>query len=148
MTTLIPQFNRYSLIKKKFYETVLRSPVCCKITLATYNQNAQGYDAVVGNTTRTETSVTLPCLYTRTFDDRTRSKYGLTNNVSGMVYVSPDQLVQAFGTYRLPDNQVTIELTGEKFYCAKIVYNGEISNYNDSCVSVEFRLKDIINAGE
>ena len=140
------------MAKNKFHESVKRSPVCCSITVETATENS-GYDAIVGNSNRVKVTKSVQCLYTRNFDSYERTKYGLSENVSGIVYISPKLFKDAFEITELTPEwakvngkKFTINLMGETFLCEKIVLTGYIPTYKDS-IAVEIRLKDDINAG-
>jgi hypothetical protein len=150
--TLIPSKSRFDLAKNKFHESVKRSPICCSVTIESATENI-GYDAIVGNTPRNKVSKSVQCLYTRNFDSYQRTKYGLSENVSGVIYLSPKLFRDAFQLtdltpewVKLNGKKVSVELMGETFMCEKVVLSGYIPTYKD-CVAVEIRLKDDINAG-
>jgi len=143
--TNIPTEQRFRLMSDVFLNTVKRSPVCCSLTVTSFDESATGYDAIVGNSARTTVTKSFPCLYTRAFDNHIRTKYGLTDLTSCIIHLPPKFLVDAFGTYKLDARRVRFEIINQFYVCERVVFNGEMPHYN-SCVSVEFRLMDDVKA--
>jgi hypothetical protein len=105
------------------------------------------YEKLVGNSPRSVAkSATLRCLDTRELDDFTRSNFGLTEDVTGIIYLSPTHLIQQFGDWKLDARKLRLTLLDETYYCKRVKYIGHIPKFN-ACLAVEIRLVDTIHGG-
>lgn len=74
-----------------------------------------------------ETTYELPCLYQRNISDKERSKYGISNDVSARIYVSPLSLEKVTGykiftpEIRKVKGRIQCEIFDEKFMVDQII---------------------------
>lgn len=102
------------------------------------------FEAFVGDSTRSSKMYEFNALYEAEISDRMREKYGLPQEVNGIVYLSPKQLMQKLGYYRLDWNKTKVHFRGRVQVISKIVYLEELY---DSCVAVQIFVKDALKGG-
>lgn len=143
----IPDSTRFAKFLNVFDENVRKSPVLATLTITEAQVSNNPFDAIVGDSPRVTRVITgVPILYSRTFDSHARTKYGLSDEVSGVAYTSPQVLKEFVGTERLTAQSLTISLLGETYLCERIVYQGDIPQYG-TYYYAEIRLKDIKKGG-
>lgn len=83
-------------------------------------------------------SVTIPVLFTKQPDPEERGRPGLGNTFSGVIYVSPLQLIENFGEYKIDAEKYSINLAGHDYVVDWLDW---LEEAYDTCVAVEIKLK-------
>lgn len=121
--------------------------MCCTLRLEQAATVATEYDSFVGNSVRSvEKEVSMRCLYNRQLSEWAREKFGLTEDVSGTLYLSPILLFQEFGDWRIEGRKLLVTLIEETYRVQRVQYIGHIPKFN-TCLAVEIRLTDSIRGG-
>jgi hypothetical protein len=131
--------SRFYRLRNSFLRAVNASPAVVMVS-PIQESSTIPYSVITG----TEERNLLPyrrvnAFYTREFDEKKRTKYGLSAETSCVVYFPPDNLVQAFG---VPYDQIRIEhvaVFGIVYAVTKVVYLGAFYN---NCMVVEVQLRD------
>lgn len=141
MTVILTQ-SRHDNFVEVFHRNVINSPKTVTLRLLELDEeNTTGSFEDFTGTTEPATSkeVSFPCLYKKNkleFDD---SFIGFNNIVDGRIYLSPKQLTNAFGTFRLDARQVNFILDGVEYNCVKVSFLEELFSMP---IGVEFTIKD------
>jgi hypothetical protein len=101
-------------------------------------------DMFVGDSKRDSVEYTFNALYEKDISTRTREKYGITNLVNGIVYLSPLQVAPKLGTYRVDKDKTVIHFNGAIQVIDKIDYLEEMYG---SCIAIQIFLKDATKGG-
>jgi hypothetical protein len=144
---MIPDMARFLKYLSVYDENVRKSPITATLTITEAQVSSNPLDAIVGDSPRTTRVFTdVPVLFSRTFDSHARTKYGLSDEVSGIIYTSPQILKEFLGVERIAAQSLTINLLGENYLCERVVYQGDIPLYG-TYYYAEMRLKDIKKGG-
>jgi hypothetical protein len=138
--------SKFHEVQRGFFNTVRQSPTCCEIKETTVSATSLSYSEFVGESDRTVKAYSIKCLFHRIVNNHDRDKFGLSKDVSAIIYTSPTILSAAMGKWQLDDTKIRVTLLGREYLVSAIFYSGHIEEYN-SCISVELRLKDVIHAG-
>jgi hypothetical protein len=127
-----------------FYQTVSKSPTSCtlRINEVVYSDD---YSDFIGDSPRKKIDFKVKCLFTRNITPAQRDKYGLSELVTALVYISPKSLEQEFGTWKINRLKTTVIFYEEEFVIEGILYQGEIY---DNCVSIVLQLKTADRGGD
>lgn len=131
--------SRFYRLRNTFLRAVNAAPAV--VMISPVAESATIPYSVATNTEERELSSlrNVNAYYTRDFDERKRTKYGLSAETSCVVYIPPDNLVQAFG---VPYDQIRMEhitVFGIVYAVTKIAYLGAFYN---NCMVVEVQLRD------
>jgi len=140
------QFLNYQNI---FYQKLLRTPHSVSLEVVTVHhehpEEEFSFERFVGDSKReTKLYDNIQALYEKEVPNRTREKYGLSYEVSGVVYLSPKQIEPIFSTYVIPLNTTKIHFNGRVQVIDKIIYLEEMYG---SCVGIQIFVKDVIRGG-
>jgi len=146
MSTLTQgQFTNYQNI---FYRYAIASPMTISLGIQTPTPSTGNFleDFAGANNSDTDgyptTWYDFPALYQRDLDTFSRERYGLVENQSGVIYLSPIQIQDVFGSFNALDERlVVIKLDGHIFMLDKLEYMEPLFG---SCVAIEFTLKDAV----
>lgn len=142
--------NRFLQYQNMFYKKLLSTPYKIQLEVVTIQKveptEEFSMDAFVGDSPRASKFYTFRSLYEKEISNRTREKYGLPQEVNGVVYLSPKQLIPKFGDYHLDWNRTKIHFEGRTQVIDKIVYLEEFKEYG-SCVGVQIFVKDDLKGG-
>ena len=133
----IDKFNNY---RQVFYEKVIKSPVNVELFSVTATTSSSIKD-FLGANTENLTSKIFPCLFEYNKDVAERDKFGLSDTGSASVYLSPLQLIPAYGDYKFDLRNIKIKLLDHLYIVEKIDY---LHNIFNSCIAVEFVCKEDI----
>jgi hypothetical protein len=136
----------FGKIQREFYLNVISSPICCKLTIESSVKVALSYESFIGESVRESISYDIRCLYNRTLDNHTRQKFGLSEDVSSTLYLSPILLQEIVGNWELDARKLSVNLLGEEYLVQRVQKIGYIPHFN-ACLAVELRLIDNIKAG-
>lgn len=97
--------SRFAQLQGIFYRKVTS---CCnpsEVTLKFIKVNSTGrYTDFTGDSDReAEQSYTLKCFYMRALNDKQRENVGVTQEVTDIVYISPIELEQKYGSKVFPE---------------------------------------------
>lgn len=118
-----------------FLKKVTDSPFMFNlIVISVTSSDANSIEAFTGSQGRTALTYTLPCLYEYTMDEDGRESVGLTSSEFASIFISPTQLEEVVGTYKLDKSKIKFSLNGDEYITTKVTYLLEVYN---SCVSVQ-----------
>lgn len=146
---LVPK-NKFLQYQNIFYKKLLRTPYKIQLEVVTIQKvdhiEEFSMEAFVGDSPRESKFYDFRALYEKEISNRTREKYGLPQEVNGVVYLSPKQLTPKFGDYHLDWNRTKIHFEGRTQVIDKIVYLEEFKEYG-SCIGVQIFVKDDLKGG-
>lgn len=132
-------------VQAQFHRIVQSSPLCANLVIVESTPEAGSYDTLMGNSTRSITKeVPLKVLFNRNVDDNTRTKFGLSEDVSGVLYVSPIDLIIATGSWKLDGRKLKVQFLEETYLVKRVHYISNVPKFS-SCLAVEIRLYDDIH---
>ena len=132
------RFLRY---QDTFYRTVAQCDKTIEIGIESVSPTGDFLEGFVGAGTRTITWHTFPALYQTDIDSYSRDRFGLSSTESGLIYLSPKQLIPVFGTYRIDRLATHVRKSDHEFILDKVNY---LEPLYESCVAIELTLKDIV----
>lgn len=135
------QFKHYQAL---FHSKVIACPYTVVVNVLTVTDVPGSLASFVGTQATTDNKKTLPCLYEKIVNPRQREKYGLPDTVDGVIFLSPQQLIEAFGTFQLDKNKTQLEFEFRKQVIDNIVY---LESMYNSCISVQLNIKDALKEG-
>lgn len=132
--------QKFVQYRERFLLEIQKSPVLLEIGRATVSSIGPFTD-FTGDSARTETKHSFKCLYERTVNEFQRQKYGIEMEIKAVVFLSPQHLIDAYGTFRLGDflEQLKVYLYEEDYQVSQVVY---LEPLYDSCIAVRLDLKD------
>jgi hypothetical protein len=93
--------------------------------------------------------IELKCLYDKTISDRDRDKYGIGEDITARVYISPLELKVKTNEYRFApaimaaSAAILVNFQGEQFEVAQIIeLEKQIYDGEELSLAIELRLKD------
>lgn len=131
--------NKFFKHKNVYNTTVLRSPVTCTLVVTSIKVEQGAYETFTGDSERNEDSYELNCIYKRDFDQMQRMKFGYEADVSGVVYLSPDQVLEKLGTVSLDETKLRVSLQGFTYGVVRVINHGQIYG---SIFAIEIRLSN------
>lgn len=133
-----------------FYRKLLNTPYRIRFEVVTVQETEPtkefSMDAFVGDSPRTSKFYEFRAFYEKEIPNRTREKYGLPQEVNGVVYLSPKQLIPIFGDYHLDWNRTKVHFEGRVQVIDKIIYLEEFREYG-TCIGVQLFVKDDLKGG-
>lgn len=142
--------GKFLQYQNMFYKKLLRTPYKIQLEVVAVQKveptEEFSMDAFVGDSPRTSKFYEFRALYETEISNRTREKYGLPQEVNGVVYLSPKQLIPKFGDYHLDWNRTKVHFEGRTQVIDKIVYLEEFVEYG-SCIGVQLFVKDDLKGG-
>lgn len=124
--------------REAFYRKVNASPYSATLLLTTVEVAATALDAFVRSSPRTVREVVLPALYVKNVSSAERTKYGMSDNVTGMLYLSPNHLIQATGTFRVNQRTTQVKFFAHLENVESVSYDEDLF---DTCVAVVLGLR-------
>ena len=95
-----------------------------------------------GSNPRGETSWTyFNCLFENSAESFTFENSGVSATFDGIIYLSPEQLIPIYGTFRIDKLVTLVRLNNVVFQMESIRYLEELY---DDCIAVELKLTDAI----
>lgn len=146
---MIPELSHIKFLKyrDRFHSSVQKSPVSCIITLSVVQnpdditEDVKSFSDFTGDSTRVETTYTFKCLYQREISPVTRTKFGLNEDVSGLVYLSAKDVEDKIGRWKLDYREVAkLTLYETDYAVSSLMFKEPMF---DSCVALEFRVKNL-----
>lgn len=136
----VTKITQARLIKYRdtFQREVSKQDISVELTLTTTTTDGAFTD-FTGDSTRNPNTYLVPCLYKRQFSTHERTKYGLSDDVTGVIYMAPKDLEKIVGKWRFSKQEVKVNLHDIDYLVESVVYNAP---HFDTCISVEMRLKD------
>lgn len=136
--------------QEMFYKKLLRTPYTIQLEVVTVQvakpTDEFSMEAFVGDSPRTSKFYEFRALYEKEIPNRVREKYGIPQEVNGIVYLSPKQLTPKLGDYHLDWNRIKVHFEGRTQVIDKVVYLEEFKEYG-SCVGVQLFVKDDLKGG-
>lgn len=134
--------TRFLRYQELFRLSVQKAPISIDL-LITSMTTVGGFTDFTGDSARSEKTYRVKALYRRDFSTNDRIKYGIPDEVSGIVYVAPRELIDTMGTFKLNRFKTKVRLHDIVYVVENVIYKAPFYN---SCISVEIRLKDITKA--
>lgn len=130
-----------------FYNKICNTPYKIQLEVTTISDTDRGFiESFVGDSERSTTLTEFRALYEKDISSKTREKYGISQEVNGIVYLSPKQLVPIYGDYHLDWKRVNVKFAGRTQVIEKVVYLEEFKEYG-TCIGVQIFVKDLIKGG-
>lgn len=130
--------TRLAHFREVFFRKVSASPYSATLLFTTVGVAASALDAFVGSSPRTVTEISLPALYVKNVSPTERTKYGLSDNVTGILYLSPNHLLQLRGTFRVDHRMVQVNFFDHLDNVESVSYDEDLF---DTCVAVVLGLR-------
>lgn len=137
-------FRRYQEV---FYRKLLSVPFKIQLEIITVSKDPTEDFSItnfVGNNNRYSTFHEFNALYEREIPPRTREKYGIPEEVNGVVYLSPLQLTPIFGTHLISMYKTKVHFAGRVQVIQKIEY---LEPLYDSCIGIQLFIQDSLKGG-
>ena len=101
----MPSIQKFKRLQKLFFDKVTRGTNLSTINLDFIEvEHTTSFAKFTGDGNRSvSTTVILKCFYMRNISDKQREKFGVNQDVTAIVYVSPLELEKKFGSITLPD---------------------------------------------
>lgn len=131
-------------MQEELYLTFNNSPLVCTLHIASIDAGATSFQRFVGESSRTYTDYPIKCLWDRNFSPYQREKYGISEDVTGAVYLSPKMVKKKLGYWKLDKLKTKISFNGENFIVDELNFLGEMYN---SCIAIELRLVSDVKGG-
>ena len=142
--------TKFLQYQNMFYKKLLKTPYKIQLEIIIVQKieptGEFSIEAFVGDSPRKSEFYEFRALYEKEISNRIREKYGLPQEVNGVVYLSPRQLVPKFGDYHLDWNKTKVHFEGRTQVIDKIVYLEEFKEYG-SCVGIQIFVKDDLKGG-
>lgn len=132
--------QKFTGYQRRFYGKVTKSPMVVELKIVTSIIPEDEYEAFTGDSDRITTSYKVPCLYKREIKDEDRSKYGWSQDVDGVLYFSPIDLVRIVGTFKIDTEKTTIIFADKEH---KIEQREYLEPYYDSCVGLRIAVSNL-----
>lgn len=115
-----------------------------KVTLIDNVLDAPDSDlsAFTGDREVTQKTYEFTALYNREIQIRERQKYGLTDEVNGIIFLSPLELIPKRGSFQVDTKLTKIFFAGKEQIIERVDYLEPLYN---SCIAVQIFVKDTIN---
>lgn len=140
--------SAFKVYQKNFHNKIMSTPHTLTMEIfsvvETPTDGEFDLDMFVGDSKRDSVEYTFNALYEKDISTRTREKYGITNLVNGIVYLSPLQVAPKLGTYRVDKDKTVIHFNGAIQVIDKIDYLEEMYG---SCIAIQIFLKDATKGG-
>lgn len=133
--------HRFHKMRNSFAREVAKSPAVCQLQITDVTQTT-AFDAFTGDSDREIFTYDIKCLYEREFSKNTREKYGLSEKVTGIVYLAPEALQTATGTETLDKRTLKIMLAGILYGVDTVINKAP---FYGTCVAIEIRLTDPVH---
>lgn len=112
---------KFKKLQKLFFKQVTSSCNPTTVTLKFIKLTSTGdYTDFTGDSGReVDKEVVLSCFYTRSLSNKQRDKFGVSEDVTTILYISPIELKNKFGSDTLPEyvrrsySQIAIEFLGK-----------------------------------
>ena len=131
--------TRFVRFRQQFFKTLQCVPSECTLIFTSKAESTGQFTNFTGESDRVKEEHTVKCLYKREFSANDRVKYGLHEDVSGVVYVAPTDLVDALGTFKIDKRKFSVLLNEINYIVDTVIFRGPFYN---SCIAVEIRVKD------
>ena len=144
MIVTLSHFRRYQEV---FYRKLLSIPFKIQLEVITVSKDPTTEFSItnfVGDNNRVSELYEFQALYEREIPPRTREKYGIPEEVNGVVYLSPLQLIPILGTFKLNMYKTKVHFAGSVQVIQKIEY---LEPLYDSCIGIQLFLQDSLKGG-
>lgn len=142
--------SRFLKYQEVFYRKLMQIPYKVQLEVVSVeplgNTEEFSMEAFVGDSPRTSKFYEFRALYEKEISNRVREKYGIPQEVNGIVYLSPKQLTPKLGDYHLDWNRTKVHFEGRTQVIDKVVYLEEFKEYG-SCIGVQLFVKDDLKGG-
>lgn len=122
-----------------FERSIRQTPAEATLILTKNIVSTGEFTDFTGESGRGEVRHTIKCLYKRDFSRSERIKQGIEEEVSGVVYLSPRDLMDTLGTFKLDKFKTRVVLNDIEYIVGSTIYRAPFYN---SCIAVELRLRD------
>lgn len=142
--------QKYLNLRSRFALEVNKSPVIATLVYITPTSSGSFTD-LTGESARTEGNYNVKCLYDRNMTEYKRSKFGLTHDVSGLLYLSPIHIAGAvpsgitWADFFINFERLHVILYGERYQVGLPRFKEPLYN---TYIAVELHLKNIAKGVE
>lgn len=144
--------KHFSVLQNLFYSKV--ASCCNSATVRLIFFSTDGGDRIsnfVGDNKRVPTkTVDLNCLYQRNLNDKMREKLGVNQEITDIIYISPQELQKKTGNAKFPEEvrnsyaMIAIEFLGNHYELNSIVDLEPMHNGNElMCIAYQLNLKTL-----
>lgn len=130
--------QKFENYRAAFLKKVIENPFTFDLIVTTVTDVADTIEQFVGSQQRTPTTHTFPCLYEFNTDTDSRENVGIVVGTYVQLYVSPLQLVEKFGTFKLEKSKIKFVLNGDTYIIQGVTYLLEVYG---SCIAVQYNGK-------
>lgn len=139
--------GKFLSYQSAFYKRIMATPYKVQLEVVEVSKKSDDFmDSFVGDSERSSKLYEFRALYEKEISNRTREKYGLPKEVSGVIYLSPKQLTPIFGDYHLNWNTTKVHFEGRTQVIDRIIYLEELTDYK-SCIGLQIFIKDDSKGG-
>lgn len=121
--------SKFAQLQKLFFNKVTK---CCNPSSVTFSfiklTSEGGFADFTGDSSRSiDKEVSLRCFYDRNLSDKSREKYGVSSEVTTIVFISPLELKQKYGDIKFPDyvrtsfSQISVTFLGKHYEIENII---------------------------
>lgn len=143
--TLLLQ-NKFKSYQRIYHKKVMTTPHQVDLEIIETAPKTEDFsmDSFVGDSERDPIRYTFRALYEKDISMRTREKYGITNEVNGIIYLSAIQVTEVLGDYHIDKNKTVAYFNGKRQVIEKLDYLEELFG---SCIGIQIFLKDDVRGG-
>ena len=137
--------TKFIEFQRKFFQTVKGLPVMCTFHEIHNDPNGSGFDALMKTSPKLpETTFKLQALYKKDFTPYDRVRYGLRENVSGIIWFSPLELKRRAGIVTLKEQNYKVHF--DDIHDSDQTYQIDCIKYLEpmynTCIAIEIHLVD------
>jgi hypothetical protein len=129
---------RLAHYREAFYKVVASSPLQATLLITSVGEASSPLASFVGSSARKVDRYRVRALYNKRVEEIERTKYGFTDNITGVLYLSPNSLIPLLGTFRLDPLKTQVEFLTHIDNVASVSYDEDLF---ESCVAVVLGLR-------
>lgn len=135
--------------KDRFHSQVIANPLKALVEYDTPSDtetSSDFYDRIVGGLPVTTVSKDIHVLFDINATGRDRNKFGIQDNISCVLFTSPQELESNFGFWKFPEKALNVRVLfeGENYLVDTVRYLEEMYGH---CISVMLQLKTAKRGG-
>lgn len=132
--------SKFLTIRGVFHKAVMQSPRSVTLYIEEADKKAGSVKEFMGSSPRNRKSEkTHKVLYESIISPNVRDQVGYVKSQSGVIYLSPIDLKESYGTYKIDERGTRIIMNGYTYLVDHVEYLEELF---ESCVAVELWLRE------